>query len=69
MRAATLPCTKLAARPKTLPGVLEAHDMTPEATAVKLMWVLGQTTDRAEAEKLFLNPRAVGISCKSFIIT
>ena len=45
---------------KALPGVLEAHDMTPEATAVKLMWVLGQTTDRAEAEKLFLNPRAVG---------
>ena len=41
---------------KTLPGVLEAHDMTPEATAVKLMWVLGQTTDRAEAEKLFLTP-------------
>ena len=56
MRAATLPCTKLAARPKALPGVLEAHDMTPEATAVKLMWVLGQTTDRAEAEKLFLTP-------------
>ena len=41
---------------KALPGVLEAHDMTPEATAVKLMWVLGQTTDRAKAEKLFLTP-------------
>lgn len=41
---------------KALPGVLEAHDMTPEATAIKLMWVLGQTTDRAEAEKLFLTP-------------
>ena len=41
---------------KALPGVLEAYDMTPEATAVKLMWVLGQTTDRAEAEKLFLTP-------------
>ena len=41
---------------KALPGVLEAHDMTPEATAVKLMWVLGQTTNRAEAEKLFLTP-------------
>ncbi|MDD6948754.1 MAG: hypothetical protein PUI75_06975 [Subdoligranulum sp.] len=36
--------------------MLEAHDMTPEATAVKLMWVLGQTTDRAEAKKLFLTP-------------
>ncbi len=31
------------------------------------MWVLGQTTDRAEAEKLFLTPCS-GISCKSFII-
>ena len=39
-----------------LPGVLEARDMTPEAVAVKLMWALGQTTDRAEAEKLFLTP-------------
>ena len=43
-------------RGKSPAGVLEAHDMTPEATAVKLMWVLGQTTDRAEAEKLFLTP-------------
>ena len=42
MTAATMPSTKLAARPKP--------------TAVKLMWVLGQTTDRAEAEKLFLTP-------------
>ena len=25
-----------------LPGVLEAHDMTPEAVAVKLMWALGK---------------------------
>ena len=41
---------------KALPGVLEAHDMTPEAVAVKLMWALGQTTDRAEAMRLFTTP-------------
>ena len=39
-----------------LPGVLEAKDMTPEAVAVKLMWALGQTTDRAEAMRLFTTP-------------
>ena len=38
---------------KALPGVLEAHDMTPEATAVKLMWVLGQTQDLPECRRLF----------------
>ena len=36
---------------KALPGVLEAQDMTPEAAAVKLMWALGQASDR-----LFLTP-------------
>ena len=41
---------------KELPGVLEAKDMTPEAVAVKLMWALGQTTDRAEAMRLFTTP-------------
>ena len=39
-----------------LPGVLEARDMTPEAVAVKLMWALGQTDDRAEAMRLFETP-------------
>ena len=39
-----------------LPGVLEARDMTPEAVAVKLMWALGQTTDRTEAMRLFETP-------------
>ena len=41
---------------KELPGVLEARDMTPEATAVKLMWALGQTTDREQAARLFKTP-------------
>ena len=41
---------------KDYPGIIEAKDMTPEAIATKLMWVLAQTTDREEAEKLFLTP-------------
>ncbi|MGN0975428.1 MAG: asparaginase [Gemmiger sp.] len=41
---------------KELPGVLEARDMTPEAVVAKLMWALGQTTCRQQAEKLFLTP-------------
>ena len=44
-----------------LPGVLEAHDMTPEAVAVKLMWALGQTQDRAEVMRLFETPVEVDI--------
>ncbi len=30
--------------------------MTPEATAVKLMWALGQTDYRAEVIRLFRRP-------------
>ena len=41
---------------KQLPGVLEAHDMNPEASVTKLMWVLGQTDDRALAQKMFTTP-------------
>ena len=44
-----------------LPGVLEAHDMTPEAVAVKLMWALGQTQDRAEVMRRFETPVEVDI--------
>lgn len=39
-------------------GVLEAYDMTTEAVVAKLMWILGQTRDRAEVERLFYTPVA-----------
>ena len=38
--------------------VLEAYDMTTEAAAAKLMWILGQTHDFAEVERLFYTPVA-----------
>lgn len=41
---------------KKLPGVMESHDMTPEAAAVKLMWALGQANDPAQARELFMKP-------------
>lgn len=41
---------------KALPGVLEARDMTPEAVVAKLMWVLGKTSERRQAEQLFNTP-------------
>lgn len=34
-------------------GLLEAYDMTLEATVTKLMWILGQTTNPDEIRKLF----------------
>ena len=42
-------------------GVLEAYDMTAEAVVAKLMWILGQTQDRAWAERLFYTPIAKDI--------
>ncbi|MBR5472323.1 MAG: asparaginase [Oscillibacter sp.] len=42
-------------------GVLEAYDMTTEAVVAKLMWILGQTQDRAWAERLFYTPIAKDI--------
>ena len=33
--------------------LLEAYDMTLEATVTKLMWILGQTEDPAEIRRLF----------------
>lgn len=39
--------------------ILEAYDMTSEAAVAKLMWILGQTADRAWAEELFYTP----VSC------
>lgn len=34
-------------------GLLESYDMTLEATVTKLMWILGQTTDRDQVRELF----------------
>ena len=39
-------------------GVLEAYDMTTEAVTAKLMWILGQTRDKEEVERLFYTPVA-----------
>lgn len=41
--------------------VLEAYDMTTEAVTAKLMWILGQTTDRKWVEELFYTPIACDI--------
>lgn len=38
--------------------ILEAYDMTTEAVTAKVMWILGQTTDRQRAEELFYTPIA-----------
>ncbi len=45
-------------RLKSALPLLEAYDMTSEAAAAKLMWILGQTHDFAEVEKLFYTPVA-----------
>lgn len=34
-------------------GLLEAYDMTLEATVTKLMWILGQTKDPAQIRRMF----------------
>ena len=36
-----------------MPGVLSGDDMTTEALVAKTMWILGQTSDQHEQEKLF----------------
>ena len=41
--------------------ILEAYDMTTEAVCAKLMWILGQTTDRQWVEELFYTPVACDI--------
>ena len=41
--------------------LLEAYDMTTEAAVAKLMWIMGQTRDFAEAERLFYTPVAKDI--------
>ena len=34
-------------------GLLEAYDMTLEATVTKLMWILGQTKDHDKVREMF----------------
>lgn len=34
-------------------GLIESYDMTLEATATKLMWILSQTKDPEEIRRLF----------------
>ena len=41
--------------------VLEAYDMTTEAVLAKMMWILGQTKNRGEVERLFYTPIAKDI--------
>ena len=36
--------------------LLEAYDMTTEAAVCKLMWIMGQTRDFAQAQRLFYRP-------------
>ena len=45
-------------RLKSALRLLEAYDMTTEAAVAKLMWILGQTHDFDEAERLFYRPVA-----------
>ena len=45
-------------RLKSALRLLEAHDMTTEAAVAKLMWIMGQTRDFDEAERLFYRPVA-----------
>lgn len=45
-------------RLKSVPGVLEAFDMTTEAVTAKLMWILGRTRDTQEVRRLFYTPVA-----------
>ena len=48
----------LGGRLKTTLRLLEAYDMTTESAVAKLMWIMGQTHDFAEVEKLFYAPVA-----------
>ena len=45
-------------RAKTDLEILELHDMTTEAAAAKLMWILAQTDNPAEVRRLFETPIA-----------
>ena len=52
-------------RLKSTLRLLEADDMTTESAVAKLMWILGQTRDFDEAERLFYRPVARDILCEN----
>ncbi len=41
---------------KNYPGILEAYDMTTEAAAAKIMWILAMTKDTDEIRRMFYTP-------------
>ena len=45
-------------RLKGNPHILEAYDMTTESALAKVMWILGQTQDAEEVNRLFYTPVA-----------
>lgn len=49
---------EVGARAARMPGLLQAHTMTVEAVVTKLMWILAQTREPGEIERLFLTPVA-----------
>jgi len=49
---------QVGARAVGMPGVLQAHMMTLESVVAKLMWILPQTNDLLEIERLFYAPIA-----------
>ena len=42
-------------------GVIQGYDMTTEAAVAKLMWIMGQTREFSEVERLFYQPVAQDI--------
>jgi glutamyl-tRNA(Gln) amidotransferase subunit D len=48
-------------------GVIEGHDMLAETALVKLMWVLGQTQDKAEIRRLLQTDIAGEINWRSLV--
>ena len=49
---------RVGTRLKGNPHILEAYDMTTESALAKVMWILGQTKDPEEVNRLFYTPVA-----------